>query len=456
MVITRLYRRAWSTNPISIALVALACGIMLFLASIALHIEFVSYRLPNDPLSKEVGFLPAVNWSIGLVILFPATLFSMMITVQRFERTLATLRGHHMLAQADWTPATHAQEVGFIDRIWRNATPIGLFFFLVGLTTMAWDWWSVVGQPLSHCGSTLPISPAAVDVHYELDWSVSSLFTHISSDKLPTCLENQIFSAAAYTLMAFESAAVLSFFGVLIGVASEIYALSDQKRGLLLIPNATDKDRRRGFQLFAPFFMGVLTTTLLGYLSCYFMRIQNLYLRDVKFHRIDEMLLRPITESASSFSHLPDSPQQVISYLANSVSDIGDALFDSGRFYDVNSYEGALILLIVIFVVAASLVAVLRNAAQEGRTTLHLALADGHKKKMVEAYYGLNSAVIVRRISEKQMDVWPLHWPNLNSFIVFMSLGFACFFFYRLGLIWIAVQIWRWLRYRSHTETHHR
>lgn len=455
-MITRIFRMAWSFNPMTIALVTLVLGIVLFLASVVFHMEFVSFNLPGDPVPKEVGFLPAVNWSIGLIILFPAALFSMLITVQRLERTLGTLPGHHMLAQEDWKPATTSQVSGFIDRIWRSAAAIGLFFFIVGVGAMAWDWWSVVGHPLSKCSDIPPILPGAVDVRYELDWSISSLFKHISSDELPTCTQNKIFSAAAYAMMAVESAAVLSFYGILIGVASEIYALSDQRRGLLLTPNVTDKDRRRGFQVFAPFFGGVLTTTLLGYLACYFMRIQNLYMREVKFHRIDEMLLQPIADSATSFAHLPDTPQKVVSYIANSVSDIATALFDSGRFDDINSYEGALILLIVIFVVAASLVAVLRAAAQESRTTLHLALSEKANRKKIEGYYGVSHEVIARRIGGSQMDVWPLHWPTLNSFVAFLSLGFACFIFYRLGLIWIAVQMWRWLRHHPGAERHNR
>ncbi len=447
-MLARVYRAGWNINPIWASVVALVAGVVLLFASFPLNIAFVSYEV--NGFTKQVGFVPALNWSFVLTIVFPAAIFTMLLTVRRLDRTLKALASHRMLVDPDqWTPATKEQIAALSNRVWAAASPIGLIFFLAGLGITVWDWANTVARPL--LGGMRVIEPGQIDFYDELDWSVSALFGGISHATLPTLHADFVFGAAAYLVMGIEMAAILSFYGFLIGVSAEIYALSEKRRDLLLIPDPLDTDRRRGFELFAGFFGGVLVTTLLGYIAAYLMRVQNLFMRDSSFDRLDNMIFGAIYGNLTQAFHLPQNlaAQSALTYLGQNVSDLADAIFTTGSLGDVQAYLGATVILVVMLLVTGALFAVLRIAADESRDTLVQELADAGTRPKIERLFGVPATDVAKSLESTSMVIWPLRWPNVNGLLALLTLGIVCFLFYRLALIWIAVQIMALFRVRT-------
>jgi hypothetical protein len=449
-MLARTYRAAWTINPIWAGLTALVAGLVLFTASFPVHVAFANYQI--GALTKQIGFVPALNWSLVLIVIFPAAIFTMLLAVRRFDRTLRTLAVHRMLIEpGSWRPATKEEVAQLSDRIWAAAAPMGALFFVAGLIVAAADFIDVVGTPLLK--GILPIAPGKIDFFDELDWSISALFGSISQHALPSITENFIFSAAAYTVLGIEMAAILSFYGFLIGVSAEIYALSERRRPLILIPDPKEEDPRRGFAHFAPFFGGVLVTTLLGYVACYLMRIQNLFMREPGYDRLDRMIFADITNNLTQMFHLPGQVgfSSVFGYFAQNLGDLADAVFETGNLGDIQAYLGAIVILIVMLLVTAALFAVLRVAADESREHLDEELADEGARPKIEHLFELPAATIKSRVDKAQMEIWPLRWPRLNGLLALLTLGIVCFLFYRLALIWIAAQILTLFRVRADT-----
>jgi hypothetical protein len=102
-----------------------------------------------------------------------------------------------------------------------------------------------------------------------------------------------------------------------------------------------------------------------------------------------------------------------------------------------------------MLLVTAALFAVLRIAAAEGRNSLEEGLADQDLRPRIEGFVNLPAATIAANIGHTAMEIWPLHWPRVNAFLGLLMLGIVCFIFYRLALVWVAVQILALLRIRS-------
>ncbi len=392
-------------------------------------------------MQKQVGFIPALNWSIVLLFLFPAAMFTALRTMRLLRRAFLDLPSHHMLASRDWSPASEAQAQALLQKVWQASTPIGMLFFVVALGLGLWDFLTVVWNPVTR--GALAVAPGAADFTQEIDWSVSALFGGLTNGPLPSRMGDLCFSALAYLVLCGQMALLLSFYGILVGLSAVLYGLSEgDAQTLRLVPDATDDDKRRGFQRFEPFFLGVLSVTLLGYLSGYLMRIQNLYLRDMGSLRIDQMIFNQISDQLTGDWELPHDVQSAIDFVVQKVSDLAHAVFTTGDLGDTQSYLGIALLLVIMLLVSLALFAVLRGTAHEGQHMLERELGEAPKQAAIAQFYGMPVDAIKTSVGAANMEVWPLKWPTLNGVIAYLSLGVACFFFYRLAILWIALQIW--------------
>lgn len=440
---TKLFRAFWSINPIWGSAISLCAGLLTVIASFPLHLAFVTYK--SGDLTKQVGFIPSLNWSLVLVFLFPAAIFAGQQTARHLVTTFRDLPYRHMLARGDWTPATSEDAEALLSDVWRAGAPIGIFFFVLVLAVGAWDFSVVVLDPLLK--GALPIAPGQTDFERELDWSIAALFAGISDDPRPSVAANLAFSAVAHLLLLSQIAYLLSFYGILIGLSAVLYRFAEDRQPVRLTPDVTSTDRRRGFQRFSGFFMGALTVSVLAYISCYFMRVQNLYLRDGEAGRVDQLMFNYIAGSLSEKIYVPHDIQSFLYFLANSALEISNAVFATGDLGDVQAYLGVGMILIGVLVVVVALFTILRGAAEEAGRGVERALADGATTSAVTSYYGLPAEVVAERVGTDGMDEWPLKWPRLNTFLAYTALGLACFFFYRLALVWIAIQVWYLLQF---------
>lgn len=442
-MLASLFRKAWSANPIWASMISLAIGIVLVLASFLLGLAFVSYDMGNGVM-KQVGFVPALNWSVVLVFLFPAAIFTGLRTTRALNRAFADLPRHKMLARADWTRAQTADADDLVKEIWRSAAPAGFFLFAVALAVGAWDFKTVVLDAL--LAGALPLQPGQIDFALELDWSVAALFGPLSADRLPGVGANLVFASIAHLVLIVQIAFLLSFYGVLVGLAATLYRLSEPGHRLRLTPDATSTDRRRGFQRLADFFLGSLAVSFFTYLACYFMRVQNLFLRDASFARLDQLMFDNIAAALGQKVYLPHDLESLVYALAKTVLRFLNSVFTTGNLADVQAYLGIGMILIGIMLVVTTLFAVLRTATADSRNALEHDLADRDRQHAIEIYYGIPADTVAARINPEAMDDWPLKWPRLSTFLAYMGFGLACFFFYRLALLWVALQLWQIIR----------
>lgn len=92
---------------------------------------------------------------------------------------------------------------------------------------------------------------------------------------------NAAFSFINYLILGFYLSIVFTYYAMIVMYADTFRRLSRglETAGCRIIPMIEDTDPRRGFSVFERVFKLVLMATLVGFLMCYFMNIQNLYLR---------------------------------------------------------------------------------------------------------------------------------------------------------------------------------
>lgn len=437
------FRAIWTINPIWGATVSLCAGMMISIASFPTHLAFVSYDAGNG-LMKQVGFIPSLNWSIVLVSLFPTAIYTALRSCRQLNKTILSLPNVRMLATKDWQPAKPADAEMLLAQVWSAAAPVGIIFFLAGLCVGFWDYKAVVLDAL--LSGALPIAPGDADFVKELDWSIAALFGPISDDAVPSVTANLVFSSVAYLLLFVQLSLLLSFYGLLIGLSVVLSRLSDDALPVRLIPDVTSSDRRRGFQRYSTFFLGVLSVSLIAYLCCYLMRVQNLFLRDRTYGRLDQMIFNDLSSILSDRVGLFDDLPSFFSELSEALFQFSDAIFMTGNLADTQAYLGIGLILILVFLIVLAFFSILRGTAEESRQLVHQEIELGDAKPRIEQFYGLSAPTVMARVEPDGMDEWPLKWPKLNAFIAYMALGLACFFFIRLALLWIALQLWQLLR----------
>ncbi|WOI53232.1 hypothetical protein [Parvularcula sp. LCG005] len=437
---TRLYRALWTANPLYVMLFGLVVGLVLVLASAVTGVAFVSYQTP-DGLIKQVGFVPSLSWSMTLVVFFPGALFCAFRACRVLTRTILRMPDRHMLAHRDWTPATTEDAQGLLDEIWGATLPFGLFFLVIGLSFGTWDFIEVVARPL--LSGELGVGVGEEDFVHEIDWSVAAILGDSATRPGPGVMPNLVFSGLAYLAVTIETSLLMAFFGLLIGLAIVLYRLSDEDHRLRLTPNVYSDDPRRGFEVFAPFFLVMLGAALQAYIACYLMRIQNLFLRDAGFARLDQMLFQDLSDALSGAIVVPHDVDSFIYRLVEGFLEVLDAMFAAGDLSDIQAYTGAATILVGVLIAVFAMTAVLRNAASEAREETEEDLAKPDQREAVEAYYSMSAEEIRLRIGKADMEVWPLEWPKLNAFLTFIALGIVCFIFYRLAILWLAAQVMR-------------
>src|SRR5579862_1053120 len=81
-----------SAETYYVFLVGLMPGFVLVFASILLGIGFWTARATEfAPIDREVGYLPALNWSMAYAVLFPASLYLMTESLQSIAEALDRL-----------------------------------------------------------------------------------------------------------------------------------------------------------------------------------------------------------------------------------------------------------------------------------------------------------------------------------------------------------------------------
>jgi hypothetical protein len=180
----------------------------------------------------------------------------------------------------------------------------------------------------------------------------------------------------------------------------------------------------------------------------FFMRIQNVYLRNTEYPTIYNLLFVDIPDTFGKFSGFG------LVHLLSWVTELQKSLqkfLDFGQFADPQSLLGAPAILIALGLVTAALGHILRTAAMgaQARVVAALGARDGAHK--VAAYYQLSEEETSARAGDVQW--WPLSWPELHYAVRLMISGIFCYVFYRVAFIWMGFVAYRSIQGRWHERS---
>lgn len=465
----QLYRALWGLNPYLVASVVSLLGIIPFLlvvqgdgpGSITYYMSKAPEAVCDAPaydagkcFVKQVGYLYALNWWPALIALFPLALFFAFESVQNTVQVTRRMIKEKMLAAVDWSGAAdNIDEV--IVGVWKRFAIAGLIIFVLVFFLMYNDWSAVVDCPYkvnTPLGSVtdrilrdrgmqdvldqLTNAGCATGDNQENDWSVSAVFNRDFGPRALAVIEqghpwaklsNEIFSAYNYFIAAIWTGGLLAYYSFIVVIALAVVRLNQGERGPVLVLNLKSEDprKRRGFEDLEPILAPSIYVTIIAFMMAFMMRVQNVYLRDRSAGDIFQFLFGDVSDSVSQMLK-GEFKREIIIKLLN---------YD--ELSDPQSLMGAPAILIVFSLSGVVLAYVLRYAAMSAQTRTLKALEDETTAKQVAAYYGLEPDEALKRA--RDIQTWPLSWPELRRGLAMLGLGVFCYIFYKFAIAWVLV-----------------
>ena len=234
-------------------------------------------------LAKQVGFGLALNWSVGLCVLFPFFIYCVCETVNGGLWAVDELVRRKMIVSHSWATPTTAFMRGLVKK--RTITLIVVIVAITVLTTgfVVLQYYRVVGRFY-----TGPFRPFGLtDPQNEADWSIAAPICEYTGEKSEQCKTilqyrdlNGWFAAAAYAYLVYLGAiSAISFmcaFGLYVRF---IFAADVRQAKLRVVPDLRSVDARRGFEVLEDFFTYSIIGCFVLFAMGYLVVLQNVYLR---------------------------------------------------------------------------------------------------------------------------------------------------------------------------------
>jgi hypothetical protein len=402
--------RVLDLQPHEASLFAALPGFVLLTGSAVLGIDHV--LTPNNVMysgpagiSREVGYVPALNWSVTYLLLFPISLYFMISALQGTAHALEELyarkmvrRDHQILSDykisESWIHGTSSRE----RLLWIFAAVIPVVFSLS-------EWFL---NNLLRLFGLLGGGPTAS--YQDYDWGLAGLMFDWST---PHKILNAAFDLLAFGAQGTLYAASLAFFIVLLDGRR---ALLKQAGKLYIVPDLKSDDVRRGFEVFSIPLQHMLLSALTSYLICYLVRLESVYMNSFAASSlatfVSSLNLGRIVLVA--FTDWKSLPAELL------------RLFDPGPY----AFRGVLSCVLSGIVSAFSLIAVIstiRLAAADARTRAARLLKAG-----TATLFGGQIADETEKV--KSMQVWPLAYIGLNALVTMSLLAVVTLYFYKIGL----------------------
>jgi len=454
----RIARGIWNVNPFYIAGAAFLLGFLPFLYAIFFSpIGSVIYYKPLSPvdpaspftctsemlkagecIEKQVGYSLALNWWPILVVLAPLSLFFSYTSIQNTKLLFSRMIRENMLCDHSWQSLAanskeHVDSVkGLMKTLWTVFAISSLPIVVIVVLVITVDFHCVVSTPLIEQKLLYAIPKPDRPVFckdpsgQEVDWSIAAIISQADGLRgpenvaLPSVSENYLFSAYVYFLLAIELCILLAFFCFIFALSLTTHRLERGAFNLRLVPNlrSNDKQKRMGFENFETVFQPAVFVTILFFIMAFLMRIQNEYLRSGEGKSIFEFLFGDVGNIVSGEGTIKDV----------------QSLFDIGQLADPNSQIAAPTVMIVFALVSVALGFILRHTATASAKAVERGVKDDASR--LETLYGVSKKTILKRLAE--IEKWPLAWPKLRQMMIWIAMGIACFFFYKLAFAWIA------------------
>ncbi len=406
--------------PPMTALVLILLGMIFNAASLVIGIGNFEYTLTiaGGSVTKEVGFLSALSWSLGCLLIVPAMVGFGLHTYRDLPRLFEQLARRRMVVDDYMQPASRDT----IKDRWRSharvLVGVSAAIFVVTIGYALLEFYHVVGR--HYVAGAFPPDIALTDAYQERDWSVAALLGTPEAGRISRTA-NGIFALLAYFVYAGLTAGfVFSVYVYLLAIASFVYSLAHRGDDLHLIPDlrggAADYDRRAGLQLFEPLLQNGLFVTLLSFLLLFLIHLQNVYLR-----------VPDPNVFAFAFPHLGGGDgvlARLEAVLGAITQRAGLANLNSAMAYGFGSF----LALVVVVILSVTL----RLGAERSRRRMSEYLADGGNP-MPPWLAPLGREQCLERLST--MSLWPARWPKLNQLAIAALLAALCLVFYKIGLI---------------------
>ena len=373
---------------------------------------------------------------------FPIMFFFMLETSDSLRRTLGRLIENRMVLNHNWMPVGVGALNEERDRFWRRSAIAGSIITVFMVLYCLGEWYFVSGRHLF--ANTLPIG--VQDVHWfeELDWSVAALLPGQSQGAPGFKAINAAFSFINYLILGFYLSVVFTYYAMIMMYADTFRRLSQAKEtgGYSIIPMVQDTDPRRGFSVFERVFKRVLLATLIGFLMCYFMNVQNLYLRADS----SDIWAFLAGDLVSGFSAFLDGD------IKAGLGKISEQLFDVKHIFNITSVWAVMMVFGFFSAVALAMAWTLAQTAERSRDDLKAyALNPGNPIDQIANIPREKFIDQLKRWNPEKrtgMVIWPFGWPALQQLMVFLAFGCVCLILYKIGLFFAGVAI-AWITVRA-------
>ena len=424
-----------SVLPLLTLLGGMVLGMSTLIASVLIGAGWVQWEPTNPPPSpqwigpKQVGYIPAINWSLTTVIILPMAWALILLARQSIQSLRSIMVSRRMVVSQDFDPIVEDDER--IVRMWgavRKVT-VGCIITITSLLVIfsLLDYYSVVDRVYQDpavaqkLNSTGPDGYALTHVTMERDWSLAALLNRTDHTTTAPWL-NRSFTLFVYVVFAgFGVGGLFSFFVALFGVGMFFMPDVSRRFGLLIIPDLSSNDHRRGFEIFGQFFSLTLSIASICLVMTYLMSLQNIYLR---------------VPATNLFAFLAPHPDLASAALARGdVSGAVDAWVGLITCVPGDSLQSLIAWCIASFMVVSILGVAylfLRASALQGRVRILSELKRLGTARL-RRITKMDGAEIESRLTG--MRTWPLLWPNLNATIIATFLILVAFVFYKLGIL---------------------
>jgi hypothetical protein len=382
-------------------------------------------------LHKEVGFFAAPNWSLGLVLLFPAFIYCAAETYNNARHSVSEMCQRGMIVNERWEPVPEADVAKIFSgqRFWWLVLVVVVL--ALGGVFLGDDFLDVVRTPYINPDSISSISLS--DPVLEIDWSVAA--PSCAFVEAPICRQNQFgdsgnlyFAAAAYVYLTWIGAALALGFVVAVLIFATLFLSADfRARRMLLVPDLTSTDDRRGFELLEGFFTSAIAGVFMLFALGYLVTLQNTYLRTDYSNVL--LLIFPFVQPGGGLS------------LDGMFTGIANALNGQLSVINPNIVAVTVIGLLILFSMLLSVAFALRFTARRGLNALMNALqsTSGENKKLVDAY--LKRKGVARKAALSALEnfaFWPVRWLQINRLFIWLAAATLALLLVTLGFYIIA------------------
>jgi hypothetical protein len=381
-----LVSRVYTASPLAPAAVAFLYAALV--CSLSYPFGLASVPDPNTApgVIKEVGYLPAINWTVAYLILFPLIVYFLLEAFECVPNSIGLLAGRGMLVDGKLTRIEPNTVLDDWNAALKRSVLVTAGLFVVAVVEPVIEWWATSAYPLiAHSLNAVP--------EHEYDWSVGALLT--GGDGLHRLLNG------AFSLMVFaqQAAMIAAFALILVFTATFCLFFGKVRDSWQIIPDTSDKDPHRGFEIFEATITHLLSAALLSLAIFYLSILQNYYLR-TSFQNLFQFCQEDIVAGAMAVrSHTSDIPSLL--------SPVPTKLVENPINFSVGQTRlGGLIVMLLILGVPLW---ILRGVAKRGAIAAN--------------YVG-------------RIDFWPLSYISLNTYLVICALAGLSLIFYRIGL-WI-------------------